>query len=553
MNSHYSSPAQEPHEHVELLMEPPIIPSGVTQEVSQGVGFDSVSLETKVNAVFVEHDEQEQKSRLVTMMEWARNRKIAIGIGALTVASSGVTAATSDLEQIKDSVFDSAPWIGAGIVAAEVTWVAGGAAMLVAAGIKVKNILSVRKQVQQLNSNAQLESANSDTHLTENGLFRAGFAVNAVGAVGTAATFTVAVVETLPPQSWGVLALGAVDLAQTVGTRIAVWGALRPVKSTSRSGTMIPTARHRATGEGNDLLVKNLLSREILMHSADDTASSDNVIDVWPALVNTQAVEQKEASGEGASIRSAVEADIEQIVDLDLKMFRKAYGDKLPSRDEVKEMMTRRLQNLGQGGWMHICVVDGKVEGFITAFLTDKPQERFRSWEDSTNNGTLDGVVRPDGKYVYVANLTVAPQASRHKGRERLMANVFASAIGTTDAEYGYFESRIPRFSRWLNRQDINPSELDTATLDAYAQEYVNLTRTVGGKNVAVDPQVRMYESAGMHRGVLVPDAFKDPESLDYGIVFKAPIPQVPKPFKRLAKSALEIVAKSPKIAAKIF
>jgi hypothetical protein len=56
----------------------------------------------------------------------------------------------------------------------------------------------------------------------------------------------------------------------------------------------------------------------------------------------------------------------------------------------------------------------------------------------------------------------------------------------------------------------------------------------------------------GMKQGVLVPDAFEDGASLGYGVVFKAPAPQIPWPLNKIAGNALKLAAKFPKIAAKI-
>ena len=262
--------------------------------------------------------------------------------------------------------------------------------------------------------------------------------------------------------------------------------------------------------------------------------------------------EQRERAKSVVKTRAATPEDLDRIVELDLKMFRKAYGEELPSADSVRAMMASRLENVQNGGWMMVCEVDGKVEAFISAFRTNKAESSFVSWEDSTSNGTLDGVVDPDGRYVYISNMTVGAKASKFHGREMIMTRLFGEVIKEGGVEYGYFESRLPQFRGWLNRQGIDSSTLTKDDLDHLADTYASATEEQNGKRQAVDFQVRMYENAGMERGTVVADAFQDPESLGYGIVFKAKVPQIPKPFNKVAGGVLTFISRFPTIAAKI-
>lgn len=515
----------------------------------------------------------ERMGRLQSVKEWVRGHKMVTAAGTLAVGSTVATSLTADFGQIATELTEKAPWVGAGLVASEVSWVAGGAAMLAASGAHVRNIFRVRKQAQQMMDGLHGDDlgrpVTAGRGLADNKLFRTGFALNAVGALGTAGTLTAGVIETLPPQSWGVLSLGALDVAQTLATRTAIWGALRTERNgrgNEQAGVELEAGdgvqAHEAGGEtavsdGRKDAVQQ--ARQELTYAYDaitpqaQQPSFFEAVLAEPAAITAAEAARAEKEASRPVMRPVTEADIDQIVDLDLRMFQKAYGAEEPSREEVGAMMLSRLRNIQDGGgWMLACEVGGRIEGFITAFRTSKPQEKFRSWEDSTNNGTLDGVVDPKGRYIYVANLTVSPQASKQSGRQRLMAYSIGEAIKEGGSEYAYFESRMPGYKRWLKRSGYNPDEMDTAMLDSLAEEYVNLKQERDGKAVPVDAQIRMYESAGMERGVLVAGAFSDPESLGYGVVFTSPLPRMPRPVGFIAGAALAASAKMAKMPTKV-
>lgn len=504
-----------------------------------------------------------------------RNRKVVVAAGALALSSAGLTLATGDLSEVAGKSLDVLPWVGAGVVVSETAFIAGGALMVAAAGRKMYASRRVRKNLTNLNDTLIKGEEQSQARLAESKLFKTGFALNATGAVGFTSTLAAGVVHSLPPESWGVLGIGALEIAQTLSTRAAIWGAIRPDKKNAESnstsaeaaasiaeGSATDAAADGEDGEVSTARVEQTSAVDSARAAIDDAYASAETAkqQAEPAPKDTNLTapkvisEQKEKIKDKVEVRAATEADIEQIVDLDLKMFRKAYGQEVPTREAVAEMMASRLRNIQRGGgWMTTCIVNGRVEGFLTAFRTNKSQEQFTSWEYSTSNGTLDGVVDPHGKYVYVANLTVGAQASKNRGRERLMAASIGKVIQNGKIEYAYFESRMPWFGKWLNKQGIDPKELDEAVLDEYAQQYVDFTVTRSGEEVAVDPQIRMYEKSGMKKGVLVPNAFNDPESLDYGIVFTAPLPNIPRPFNKIAGILLALTAKMPKVSGKLF
>lgn len=253
-------------------------------------------------------------------------------------------------------------------------------------------------------------------------------------------------------------------------------------------------------------------------------------------------------------IRDATVADLDRLTELDLMMFDGAYGESVPDYDETREMFARRLANIGLGGHMLVCEVDGEVNGFGSYFRTDKPWEEFVSWEDSTNNGTLEGVVAPEGRYAYVPNMTVAPKASQVRGMQKIMVNLVGRAI-YDGIDYGYFVSRVPELTKWLQSEGYDYRNMTIAELDKLALQYSLLKETSSrGKSEPMDYELRTYTRSGFEQGKLVKAGFSDKESLDYGVTFKAPIPfnRAPRPVRSAVKVGLSLAARSTVLMSKI-
>lgn len=157
--------------------------------------------------------------------EWAKKHSGAIkwaGAGALALASGALTFMNNGFQELKEQVVETLPWAVAAGASTEAAFVAGGAMMLTAGGIKVgRNVLKIRKKTTEMQEQ-MAEGEASSRPLRESRLFRAGFVINTAGALGTAAVVA-AGGATLPSESWpGVAGLVAVDVAGTFGLRAAI-------------------------------------------------------------------------------------------------------------------------------------------------------------------------------------------------------------------------------------------------------------------------------------------------------------------------------------------
>ncbi len=260
--------------------------------------------------------------------------------------------------------------------------------------------------------------------------------------------------------------------------------------------------------------------------------------------------------------RPATIDDIPAMVGVDWRAFRRVHADSGLSEAEIRANQTRNFTNrFSKVGskWIEVLEVDDKVSGFIMACPTSKPPASFTSWEDTTDNGTLETTYDPDGEYLYVVSLATVPQASKVGGQDMLMGRMIAKIVAHN--KQAYFESRMPGFLRWVkNRREADATkvdgELDRSTLDQYAQEYVELKITLQGQEVPADPLLREYEKMGCKFVKVYAEAYQDSRSLNYGVLctFDSPLPEFAKrnrALRTLAGKVISTAAASPLLVRK--
>jgi hypothetical protein len=232
-------------------------------------------------------------------------------------------------------------------------------------------------------------------------------------------------------------------------------------------------------------------------------------------------------------LRSARVNDMAELVEVDMRAFKSVYKNYNKPDDELRaellQKFNQRYEKLGSR-WVQVLERRGKIAGFIMACPTNKKPEDFTSWEDVTDNGTLETTYDPSGRYLYVVSLSTLPDGAAIDGQDMLVANL----IGKNIAEnyLGYFESRMPGLKRWLLKecraQGIRISELSPEDLSAHSERYFNTKTDAKGKQRSIDPLLRMYQDMGCEIVRLVPNAYQDALSMNFGAVciFKNPLPE---------------------------
>lgn len=136
-----------------------------------------------------------------------RNKVVAVA-GIIAVGSLAANPIGDTIETVKDV----APYVGTGLLIGEAGWIGGAAMMLATGGKKMLNPLKIKSAFKDIAENAQ-----------DSKLFKAGFALNLGSAAAQFAIPTIAVTANMPPHTWGVLAVGAIDLWATIVLRRAIW------------------------------------------------------------------------------------------------------------------------------------------------------------------------------------------------------------------------------------------------------------------------------------------------------------------------------------------
>ncbi len=239
---------------------------------------DDIDVEVACDVVADQDDADATKAPTMWQRtkEFAGRHKGKIALGALAV-SAALTFGNNDAHEVIDKALEAAPYAAAGVVASEVAFVVGAGMMAgavsradgasfksglynlaetardstmfqsgiitSAAGLAIMNTypqfagiaiagetaliggagMMVATYQHELAKVIELKDRLPELALRADGsrLFNAGFWVNTVGAVGTAASAGAAISH-LPAESWGAMALPAADIALTVAVRKAM-------------------------------------------------------------------------------------------------------------------------------------------------------------------------------------------------------------------------------------------------------------------------------------------------------------------------------------------
>jgi len=207
-------------------------------------------------------------------------------------------------------------------------------------------------------------------------------------------------------------------------------------------------------------------------------------------------------------IRQARVDDIEAILSVE----EKAWPENLRAS---REMYRSRLETFSQGTL--VAEVGGKVEGVVVVEIVNfRSVSDVRSWNEATDNGYIRKSHDPQGNTLYGVNLSVFPQTQSRVAMALLEAvDKLAIKLGFKQIVLG---GRIPRFARYLKHycQKNNISAMSDKKRDEIAEDYIQATNRRGNP---LDPQITFYQKVGTKITELLPNYFKDPESLDYGVL----------------------------------
>ncbi len=281
--------------------------------------------------------------------------------------------------------------------------------------------------------------------------------------------------------------------------------------------------------------------------------------------VEKDSVESAERNHEPKfTTRRAQLTDLDALVELDIEAFKAVYAEYDQTdeelREELGEKFAKRLEKIDLD-WVRVAEMDGEICGFMMSCPTSKAPEDFVSWEDTTNHGTLEGTYDPNGENVYVVSLTMPRPECGDSPKNMLFVDQIGKMI-QDGYKRGYFESRMPGLREWVTeecqKRSLDLGKLEQEELTALANEYASSKVIRNGKEVLRDPHLRMYESIGCRFEAVVPDAYQDGPSMNYGVVavYENPLPasiQRSARMSRMAGGVIRLAGRSHAVTKRLF
>lgn len=199
--------------------------------------------------------------------------------------------------------------------------------------------------------------------------------------------------------------------------------------------------------------------------------------------------------GNKVKIRKAKIEDIPQILEVE----KAAWGEE---RAATFEMFESRIKTFSEGTL--VAVIENKIVGVIaTEIVNYNPEEKILTWYEVTDNGYIGKTHNPKGDTLYGVDLSIHPLYQNKGIGKRLMIAIGRLAI-KYNLKRGFLGARVPNYHKYANRIKI--------------EDYVRITKDKG-RDIPPDPELMFYQKLGLKIVKVVPNYFKDPESLNYGVL----------------------------------
>lgn len=196
---------------------------------------------------------------------------------------------------------------------------------------------------------------------------------------------------------------------------------------------------------------------------------------------------------EKISYRQAIIEDVPAIVSLE----ERVWGANAASAENLKS----RINTFPKGNI--IALFKGDVVGYVSGVIISRSAaENYKTWYDYTDNGNARSVFDPNGDLLFGTSLTVDPGVRNRGLGSNLLINIARMCI-ENNLKSGILGGRIPYYYKKKNMP---------------IDEYMKLK---GDDGRIFDPELRLYKRMGLRVVKVQENYFKDPESLDYGVILE--------------------------------
>lgn len=218
-------------------------------------------------------------------------------------------------------------------------------------------------------------------------------------------------------------------------------------------------------------------------------------------------------------IRKAKIDDIPQI----LKVEKAAWGSE---RAATFEMFQSRIETFPEGTL--VAILENKIVGVVATEIVNYDLKKgFLTWYEVTDNGFIKKTHNPKGDTLYGVDLSVDPSYQNRGVGKKLMIAIGKLIIGY-NLKRGLLGARIPQYHQFANRINV--------------KEYVNLREKKD--EILPDPELIFYQKLGLKILGVVPNYFKDPESLNYGVLMAWENPFYNKWYRGIVAKFLGLILK---------
>ena len=192
-------------------------------------------------------------------------------------------------------------------------------------------------------------------------------------------------------------------------------------------------------------------------------------------------------------IRQARIEDIDKIFDLEKRVWK--------SNAATEQNITSRIKLFPKGSI--VAEENGEIVGYVSGIIINqKLLETANTWYEFTDNGDGKSVFDPCGDVLFGISLTVDDRLRNKQVGSKLMLNIARMAI-ENNLEYGMLGGRLPYYYRFK---------------DMPVDKYIKAKNESGH---LLDPELRFYTRLGLKIIKVKENYFKDPESLDYGVILQ--------------------------------
>jgi len=199
---------------------------------------------------------------------------------------------------------------------------------------------------------------------------------------------------------------------------------------------------------------------------------------------------------EKIKIRQAKFEDIPQIIFVE----KEAWGEKGAA---TKEMLESRIKTFQEGNL--VAESDKKIIGVVfTEIVNYDPEKNSYSWYEITDSGFIKNSHNPDGNTIYGVGLSVLPSYQK-LGIGSILLETIAKIAIKNNIKQAMLGGRIAEYYKYADK--MSPEE--------YIRQSVKTEKGVK----PLDPEIYFYQRAGLRIVKLIPNYFKDSESLDYGVL----------------------------------